>query len=63
MSMSVQRDGRLPNPHALWLVAEQLGFVDSLESCVVWPEKLKGHGQAINVLQPFNVMDPSSQRS
>lgn len=53
MSMSVQRDGRAPNPVGLWMVAEEYGFRGSLRECTVWPEKLQGHGVAINVVQPI----------
>jgi hypothetical protein len=53
MSMSVRKDGRVPNDQALWMVCEHLGFRGSLEGCAVWPEEI-GHGMvAINVLQPL----------
>lgn len=53
MSMSVNKKGRVPNRHEVWMVAEVLGFWGSLEHCRVWPEKLQGHGVAINVVQPL----------
>src|SRR5262245_25719112 len=53
MSMSVKRDGRLPRPEAVWMVAEELGFVGALDQCTVWLEELQGHGQAVNVVQPL----------
>jgi len=53
MSMSVQKAGRIPNQYALWLIAEELGFWGSLKECAIWPEQLRGHGQAINVVQPM----------
>lgn len=55
MSMSVQRAGRLPNQYAVWMVAELLGFVGGLDQCDhVWLEDLKGHGEAVNVVQIVN---------
>jgi len=51
MSMSVNREGRVPNEHAVWMVAEQLGFTGDLRSCTVWLEDLEGHGNAVNVVQ------------
>jgi hypothetical protein len=58
MSMSVHREGRVPNRHAVWMVAEELGFVGGLEACAaIWPEELAGHGKAINVVQSVRVVD------
>lgn len=51
MSISVQRTGRLPNPEAVWMVAQVLGFTGSLDECVAYRESLQGHGEAINVIQ------------
>ncbi|MBB5408626.1 hypothetical protein HDG34_002563 [Paraburkholderia sp. HC6.4b] len=51
MSMSVQREGRLPNGYAAWLVAQELGFTGSLDECTTWLEDLHGHGKAVNVVQ------------
>ena len=51
MSMSVQREGRLPNGVAVWIVALELGFTGSLGDCIAWLENLKGHGRAVNVVQ------------
>jgi hypothetical protein len=51
MSMSVQRDGRLPNFAAVWMVAQELGFTGSLDECTTWLEDLQGHGKAVNVVQ------------
>lgn len=55
MSMSVGRKGRVPNPHAIWMVAELLGFVGGLDQCMHYLEELEGHGMAINVIQPVSV--------
>lgn len=52
MSMSVGQEGRAPLPEALWMVAEEFGFVGSLRDCKVWKEDLQGHGIAINIVQP-----------
>jgi hypothetical protein len=51
MSMSVQRDERVPNGVAVWMVAVELGFTGSLEECTTWLEDLTGHGKAVNVVQ------------
>lgn len=51
MSMSVNR--RLPRPEAAWMVAQELGFWGSIKDCTVWREKLQGHGEAVNLVQPI----------
>jgi hypothetical protein len=51
MSMSIARAGRIPNPIAVWMIAEHLGFIGGLEACQAWPEELQGHGMAINIVQ------------
>jgi hypothetical protein len=51
MSMSVNHEEHVPNPVSLWMVAELLGFVGGLETCICWPEELQGHGLAVNVVQ------------
>lgn len=56
MSMSVGKKGRLPNPHAMWMVAEQLGFIGGLEACMHWLETLEGHGEAVNLVQPLSTV-------
>jgi hypothetical protein len=55
MSMSVQREGRIPNEIGLWMVAKEFGFWGkSLRDCAgVWTEHLQGHGQACNLVQPY----------
>lgn len=58
MSMSVGKAGRVPSPQGVWMVAEEFGFVGSLEECTVWKEDLNGHGIAINVVQPLAVVSP-----
>lgn len=60
MSMSIKRDGRVPHPAALWLIAEELGFSGGLETCKVWPEDLSDGGKAINILQPVSVQTEGS---
>jgi hypothetical protein len=59
LSMSVQREGRVPNEYAVWMVAEALGFVGGLELCTCWLEDLEGHGKAVNVVQPVAIMEPA----
>jgi hypothetical protein len=60
MSMSVVRDGRVPHPAAVWMVARELGFSGELQSCNVWPEQLSDGGTAINVAQPVSVQQEAS---
>ena len=55
MSMSIKRGGRVPNRFAIWIVAEELGFVGGLKTCNVWPEELRDGGIAVNVVQPLAV--------
>jgi hypothetical protein len=61
MSMSSPKQGGLPTPQGVWMVAEALGFVgDSIEdgTCMVWLEDLK-QGRAVNVVQPINIVATS----
>lgn len=51
MSMSVGAQGRVPNEHAVWMVAECLGFAGTLDACTAWVEDLEGHGAAVNLVQ------------
>ena len=53
MSMSTDRAGRAPSPEAVWMVAEELGFVDELQSCAVWLEDIGDGEKAVNVVQPI----------
>ncbi len=55
MSMSVRREGRVPHPEAIKMIADEMGFVGGLEACTVWPEELSDGGTAINVVQPLSV--------
>jgi hypothetical protein len=59
MSMSAPRAGRIPNPPAVWSVAEELGFVGGFERCAVWVEELvrgTAKAEAVNVVQPIGVV-------
>jgi hypothetical protein len=51
MSMSVKREGRAPLPEAVWMVAQELGFVGGLAQCAVWLENLSDGGKAVNIAQ------------
>lgn len=54
MSMSVQREGRIPSPIAVWMIAQEFGFWGIIEDvAAMWVEDLQGHGKAINVVQPL----------
>lgn len=64
MSLSSVRRGAFPIPQAVWMVAEELGFVGSLKFCTVWPEELMRGSEravAINVLQPVALIPPSGE--
>lgn len=52
MSMSVNRENKLPNEYVVWAIAEILGFNGMLSDCAVWLEDLK-QGQAVNVVEPI----------
>jgi len=42
----------VPSPAAAWTIAQEFGFVGEVEDCDgAWLEKLKGHGQAVNLVQ------------
>lgn len=53
MSMSSLAEGLLPRPEAVWMVAEELGFVGEIEQCQVWVEDLSDGGKAVNLVQPL----------
>ena len=58
MYMSVMREGRAPNPEAVWMVCEELGFQGDLSACHVYKEDLQRGDEraiAVNVIQPLNV--------
>lgn len=55
MSMSVHREGRIPNPIGVWMIAQEFGFWGALTNCeAIWEEDLQGHGKAINIVQRVN---------
>jgi hypothetical protein len=56
MSMSLDKKGYCPSPYAVWMVAEEFGFVGGLVQCSVWEEELQGHGMSVNVVQPLAVV-------
>jgi hypothetical protein len=53
MSMSIARDGRVPSPEAVWMIAAELGFTgDSIQQAdSVYVEDLSDGGRAVNILQ------------
>ena len=70
MSMSSGRQGRSPTPDAVWMVAEELGFVGGLEACQVWmedlqrgPQRRKDRAWAINIVQPISTVGPGFGRA
>ena len=52
MSMSIRRENRVPSPEAVWIIAEELGFIGSLALCRTYPEDLEDNNKAINIVQP-----------
>lgn len=60
MSMSASRNGYLPSPDAVQIVAELLGFVGPVLDCTWWIEELEGHGKSVNVVQPLAVARPAT---
>jgi hypothetical protein len=60
MSISTATAGRVPSQHAVWMVAERLGFIGGLKSCVGWMEDLEGHGQAVNLVQIVDLVQIST---
>jgi len=63
MSMSSTRKGRAPSPEAIWIVAEELGFIGGLSACEVWSEDLQRGAEraiAINVVQSINTLANTS---
>lgn len=67
MSMSSVRPGRLPTEHAVWMVAEELGFLGGLKACAIWLEDLqrgptaRDRAQAVNVVQLLTVATTSER--
>ena len=55
ISMSVDREGRVPLPVTVYMVAEVLGFCGGIEACAIWLEDLHDGGKAVNLVQPLAV--------
>lgn len=52
LSLSSPKEGRIPTPEALMMIAGELGFVGDYTTWdKVWVEDLQGHGRAINAVQ------------
>lgn len=51
MSMRTSTKGKVPSPEALWMVAQELGFVGELSACEQWLEDILGGEKAVNVGQ------------
>lgn len=62
MSMSIRRDGRIPHPAALLMVAPLLGFAGDFHDWSVWAEELSDGGTAVNIVQPLAVTDAGGTR-
>jgi hypothetical protein len=55
LSVSSRRHGRTPTPEAVWMIAEELGFIGGLQQCAFWEEEIGEGDKAINVVQPVAV--------
>lgn len=54
MSMSVHLDNRVPNPLAVQMVMDEMGFVNKLAECIWWEEAVGTGKTAINVVEPLD---------
>lgn len=54
LSVSVSNKGRLPTPEAVALLMEELGFINDLRRCFVYPEEFDPGHNAINVVEPVS---------
>lgn len=61
MSMSIMREGRVPSPEAVQMVARELGFKGDLAASTGWTEKLSDGGIAVNLVQQVAYQDPFAQ--
>ncbi len=64
LNVSIEREGRVPAPEAIWLIAETLGFRGGIKACdKMWPETLRGRtGVAVNVVQLYETADAQDRR-
>jgi hypothetical protein len=53
LSVSLHKPSGLPSPSAVEMIAEVFGFTGGLHDWHRYLETLKGHGQAVNVVQLF----------
>ena len=55
LSMSIHHKGSVPNPLAIQMMLEEFGFVNDLNTAIVWKEKFSADDQiAINVVEPID---------
>lgn len=59
LCVSIHAGSGIAHPAAVWMIAEELGFVGSMRECIVYPETLRGHGFGVNVLQPVDMPAPA----
>lgn len=55
LSVSIDREGRIPSSDAAWMIAQELGFTGTLLACQWWPEKTASGRTAVNLLQPVSM--------
>lgn len=52
LSVSIEREGRVPSPEGVWIIAQEFGFTGQIKDCArIWLEKVEGGGDAVNLLQ------------
>ncbi len=54
LSVSIAAGTGVPNPEAVWMIAEALGFVGAISNCIIKPEKMPAGYMVINVLQAMS---------
>lgn len=55
LSMSIDREGRVPSTAAVWMVAGDFGFTGELCTCeAIWVEDLSDGGKAVNLVQKMD---------
>lgn len=55
LSVSVELEGRVPHPEAVRMIMQEFGFINDLEQCLFWEEKVGQNARtAINVIEPLD---------
>lgn len=55
LSVSVALEGRVPHPESVRMIMQEFGFINELERCIFWEEKVGENAKtAINVIEPLD---------